>query len=250
MPRRLASAQQTGVAAGLALAVLVAWAWLVPTAIDMYGATNGPAAWMMQAVWDWPYAAAMFAMWVAMMVGMMLPAAAPVVLLLARLGDPASGPARMFAFAAGYALAWAGFSVVATALQWGLSSADLLSPMMAATSATLAGVLLLAAGVYQLTPLKQRCLARCRSPLAWLRLHFKAGSAAALLLGLRYGSYCLGCCWALMLLLFAGGVMSLPLMAGLTILVLAEKFAPAWLHVDRVSGAGLVGTGLWVVLVR
>jgi predicted metal-binding membrane protein len=142
-------------------------------------------------------------MWVAMMAGMMLPSAAPVVLLLARLGDSATRLTQACAFAAGYVLAWAGFSIVASALQWGLSVAGLLSPMLAASGAVFAGLLLLAAGVYQQTPLKQRCLARCRSPLAWLRMHLKPGAAAGLRLGLRYGAYCLGCCWALMLLLFA-----------------------------------------------
>lgn len=248
MPRRHASAQQTGVAAGLALAVAVAWAWLVPAAIDMSGAMTGSAAWTMQAGWDWPYAVAIFAMWVTMMVGMMLPSAAPVVLLLARLGDSATRLTRAYAFAGGYVVVWVGFSVAATALQWALSAAGLLSSMMAATGAALAGLLLLAAGAYQQTRLKQRCLARCRSPLTWLRVHFEPGAAAALRSGLCYGLNCLGCCWALMLLLFAGGVMSLPVMAGLTILVLAEKLAPAWLHVDRASGVCLIGAGLWVLV--
>lgn len=242
--------QQLAVAAALALAVAAAWAWLLPMALDMYGAMDGPAAWMMQTHWDWPYAAAIFAMWAAMMVGMMLPSAVPVLLLHARLtcADPAAPLMRSHVFAAGYLLVWTGFSMAATALQWGLSAAGLLSPMMAASAPLPAALLLLAAGTFQVTPLKQRCLSRCRSPLAWLRVHWKPGVEGALRLGLRHGVYCLGCCWALMLLLFAGGVMSLPLIAGLTILVLAEKLAPAVLRVDRWTGGLLIAAGLWVLL--
>jgi predicted metal-binding membrane protein len=241
--------QQFAVAAAVALAVASAWTWLVPAAHDMYGAMDGPAAWMMRARWDAGYAAAIFAMWTAMMVGMMLPAAAPVVLLYTRLAssDSAALLTRSYAFAGGYVLAWTGFSMAATALQWGLSAAGWLSPMMAATGAVPAGLLLLAAGTYQATPLKQRCLSRCRAPLAWLRVHWEPGVAGALRMGLRHGGYCLGCCWALMLLLFAGGVMSLPLITALTLLVLAEKLAPPFLRVDRWGSGFLIGAGLWVL---
>jgi predicted metal-binding membrane protein len=153
----------------------------------------------------------------------------------------------MFAFAAGYILAWCGFSVGATLLQWGLAEAALLSPMMVSASPWLGGAILIVAGVYQWTPLKYACLRQCRSPLAFLMEHWQPGMPGALRLGLRHGLYCVGCCWALMLLLFVGGVMSLLWIGAITAFVLMEKLAPYRAQGGRLSGLALVLAGAWVL---
>lgn len=239
------------VVGGLVAIVLLCWAWVLPMARDMYGDMDGAAAWMMRAHWDAMYFALMFGMWVAMMVGMMLPSAAPAVLLylgVVRNADAPQRPvARAYAFAAGYLLAWTGFSLAATVLQWALANSGLLSPMMESTSRTASGLILIAAGVYQFTPLKQACLSRCRSPLTWLPRHWRSGVAGATRMGIEYGLYCLGCCWMLMLLLFVGGVMSLAWIAGITLFVLVEKLAPQGVGGGRLSGIGLALAGAFIL---
>lgn len=240
------------VATGLALAIALAWAWLVPAARDMYGEMNGLSAWMMVASWDARYFLLIFAMWAVMMTGMMLPSAAPTLLLFGRVvrssPTPDAAVSRVYAFAAGYLVAWIGFSLVATALQWGLSEANLLSTMMSPYSAAFAGWLLILAGVYQLTPLKGSCLARCRAPAAFIATHFRPGRRGALRMGWEHGLFCLGCCWGLMLLLFAGGVMNLTCIAAITIFVLLEKLAPFGAQGGRLSGALLMLGGAWLLL--
>jgi predicted metal-binding membrane protein len=240
------------VATGLALAVLLSWSWLVPMARDMYGSMSGPAAWMMASTWTLPYAAAMVGMWAAMMLGMMLPSAAPTILLYARVVRAAAPPQaavlRSYVFAAGYLLVWTGFSIAATALQWLLSHVGLLSPMMQTTAPVAGASILLIAGIYQLTPLKRACLARCRSPVAYIAEHWRDGTDGALRMGVRHGVDCLGCCWALMLLLFFGGVMSLAWIALLAIAVLVEKVLPFGQVAGRVGGLLLIAAGVAVWL--
>lgn len=241
------------VAVGFALAAALAWAWLVPVSLDMYGDMTGPSAWMMRAHWDLRYGALIFLMWVVMMVGMMLPSAVPAILRLARAGE--SGPRlpapalRAYAFGGGYLLVWTAFSLAATLLQWGLAELKLLSPMMEAASPRLAGWILIAAGLYQWTPLKRACLARCRaacepSPLD-RRLETAAGALRA---GLAHGAACVGCCWALMLLLFAGGVMSLAVIGAIALLVLVEKLVPFGPAIGRLAGVALFAIGVWLLL--
>jgi predicted metal-binding membrane protein len=180
-----------------------------------------------------------------MMVGMMLPSAAPAILLYQRsLRGHDQAVVRTYAFAGGYLLAWACFSAGATLLQWALAKAALLSPMMVSASPRLGAALLVTAGVYQWTPLKDKCLTQCRSPAAFITQHFRPGVAGALRVGTLHGLYCVGCCWALMLLLFFGGVMSLLWIGALTIFVLAEKLAPLGAQGGRLSGALLVAAGL------
>jgi predicted metal-binding membrane protein len=240
------------VAAGLTGAVLLSWSWIVPMARDMYGSMTGPAAWMMAGEWDLPYAAAMLGMWAAMMLGMMLPSAAPTILLYARVARTAAPPQaavlRSYVFAAGYFIVWTEFSVVATALQWLLSRVGLLSPMMETTAPALGAAILLVAGIYQLTPLKRSCLTSCRSPAAFIAENWIDGASGALRMGIRHGVYCLGCCWALMLLLFFGGVMSLTWIALLAIAALVEKVVPRGDIVGRVAGGLLIAVGLLVLL--
>jgi predicted metal-binding membrane protein len=237
------------VLAGLAGAVALAWLYLVPASLDMYGAMDGLSAWMMTAAWDAEYFVLMFGMWAVMMIGMMVPSALPAILLFGKVVAGKEAPlARTYAFAGGYVLAWASFSIVATVLQWGLSQAALLSPMMVGTSATLGAAVLIAAGIYQWTPLKQVCLTRCRSPMAFLSQHWRPGVGGALRLGALHGLYCVGCCWALMLLLFVGGVMSLLWIGAITIFVLLEKLAPFGVQGGKLSGALLVAAGVWALV--
>ena len=240
------------VLAGLAGAVALAWLYLVPASRDMYGAMDGLSAWMMESRWDAGYLLLIFGMWAVMMIGMMLPSAAPAILLYARVMRHSAGVeaplARTYAFAGGYLLAWAAFSFVATLLQWALAELALLSPMMESASPALGAAVLIVAGLYQWTPLKEACLTNCRSPAQFLTQHARPGVGGALRLGLHHGLYCVGCCWALMLLLFAGGVMSLAWIGAITIFVLLEKLAPFGAQGGRLSGALLVGAGVWVLL--
>jgi predicted metal-binding membrane protein len=237
---------------GVAAVIIGAWAYVVPASLDMYGRMDGAAAWMMEATWDARYLALMFLMWAVMMVAMMLPSALPSILIFQRAirNDPTvrSPARRMLAFAAGYVVAWSAFSIAATLLQWALAEAALLSPMMVSVSPRLGGAILIAAGLYQWTPLKNACLRHCRSPLAFLVEHWQPGVPGALRLGMRHGLHCIGCCWALMLLLFVGGVMSLLWIAGITAFVLLEKLAPHGVQGGRLSGLGLMLCGVWVLM--
>ena len=200
---------------------------------------------------DMPWSAAdlfyTFAMWAVMMAGMMAPSALPMLLLFAaaRAGRDKRGvsPATL-TFGLGYLAVWTGFSVGAAAAQWGLHQAALLSMAMASSSGRLTGAILIAAGVYQLTPWKSRCLTHCRSPLGFLMTNWRDGTMGAFRMGLRHGAYCLGCCWALMCVLFAVGVMNLVWVAALTVFVLIEKIGPAGAIVARVAGVAMVGFGI------
>jgi predicted metal-binding membrane protein len=191
----------------------------------------------------------MLLMWTAMMVGMMTPSVAPMILIYARVARQASARGTPFApagwFAGGYFLAWAGFALLATVSQWGLEQALLLSPAMASASPLLGAALLIAAGIYQWTPLKYACLTQCQSPLLFIQNHggFKPGRAGSSALGLRHGAFCIGCCWALMALLFVGGVMNLLWIAAIGALVLAEKLVPGRL-LQRASGIALIAAGM------
>ena len=150
-------------------------------------------------------------------------------------------------FVAGYAIVWGGFSLLATGAQWGLGSAGILSTMLASTSALFGGVVLLAAGIYQFTPLKNACLRHCRSPIQYITHHWRPRSLGALQMGIEHGVFCLGCCWTLMALLFVGGVMNLYWIAGLALFVLLEKTIPAGHRLGAVSGIGLILWGGWMV---
>lgn len=199
--------------------------------------------------WSPGYVAVVLLMWATMMAAMMLPSAAPMILLfrtIARRSQVAGGsPADAGVFASGYVAVWAAFSLVAVTLQFGLDRVSLLSPMMDTTSQALAGVVLIGAGVYQWTPLKQACLRRCRSPLDFLMTEWREGRRGAFVMGFRHGGYCLGCCWVLMLLLFVGGIMNIAWIAGLAVFILVEKLAPAGHWMGQAAGVLLV---LWGAL--
>jgi predicted metal-binding membrane protein len=232
----------------LILFPLVCWIWIIVLARDMYGPMNGASAWMMTMAWDARHIMLLWAMWAVMMAGMMLPSAAPTLLLYgaaARRNAAASGIGQIYAMAGGYLLVWALFSVAATALQRILATQLLLTPMMETGSAVGAGLLVIA-GIYQLTPLKAICVSTCQSPLGFLMRHWRRGTAGALRMGIQHGAYCVGCCWALMLLLFAGGVMNLGVIAALTAFVAFEKLTPYGVQGARVSGALLIASGVWM----
>lgn len=235
----------------LILLPAVCWVWIIVMARDMYGPMTGASAWMMTLNWDTRHLLLLWAMWAVMMTGMMLPAASPLVLLYgasARRSGGRTAGRQIYALAAGYLFVWTVFSLGATALQRALASLLLVSPMMEMTSARMSAVLLIVAGVYQLTPLKQACLRTCRSPLGFLMSRWRNGSAGAFRMGVEHGVYCVGCCWALMLLLFAGGVMNLTVIAALTAFVAFEKLAPIGLRGARVSGVLLLAAGFWTLV--
>jgi predicted metal-binding membrane protein len=199
-------------------------------------------------VWD---LVLLCSMWAVMMVAMMVPTAAAMILIVAKVQRQRRAQERPYVptgiFLSGYLLVWVGFSVLATLVQWGLHSAALLSPMMGSTSSFLGGMLLLAAGIFQWTPLKYACLKHCRSPLSFLMTEWREGPRGALIMGLRHGSYCTGCCWLLMALLFVAGVMNVLWVATITAFVLIEKVAPRGDAVGRVAGVVLVIAGLMML---
>jgi predicted metal-binding membrane protein len=229
---------------------LASWLWIVLMARDMYGTMAGASAWMMTSVWDWPHMLLLWVMWAVMMTAMMLPAATPLILLYAaaarRNTEPGSPARRIYALAAGYLLIWALFSGLATALQRILASAFVLTPMMEPATPIAGAVVLAIAGLYQLTPLKRACLRMCRSPLGFMVQRWRRGAAGAFRLGLDHGVHCLGCCWALMLILFAGGVMNLTVILTLTMWVLVEKIAPFGEWTATASGVVLLAIAVWM----
>jgi predicted metal-binding membrane protein len=236
--------------AALAAVVVMAWAYVLAGA--GMRTTSAPMGEMMTGAarvpWSPAYFGLMLAMWAAMMVAMMLPSAAPMILLFATIERRRRQiePHRATAlFGLGYVLVWLGFSLGATVLQGSLERLALLSPMMATTSTALGGAILVTAGLYQLTPLKHACLRHCRSPLDFITQHWRQGPFR---MGLRHGLFCLGCCWMLMALLFVGGVMNPLWIAGITLFVLVEKVAPRGNWVGHVAGIGLAAWGGWALL--
>jgi predicted metal-binding membrane protein len=252
------------VLAALAIITATAWAdlaWLADDmamgGMDMTGFRTIPAgrSLMMPASEPWQPIefGYVFAMWVVMMIGMMTSSVAPMILIYARVGRQAATQDKPFAasgwFAAGYLLAWTSFSLVATSLQWALERAALLTPMMESASNILGAIVLILAGLYQWTPLKEACLAYCQSPLLFIQQQggFRGDPGGALALGFRHGIYCIGCCWALMALLFVGGVMNLLWIAVLAILILLEKLTPFGRVVARIAGVAFIASGVWTL---
>jgi len=202
--------------------------------------------------WSLAYALVMFTMWWVMMIAMMLPSAAPVILLSAALNRRSQGDTPPYgsvaAFTLGYLLAWGGFSLVAVLLQFWLEQSGLLSMHMESVSDPLTGILLIAAGAWQLSPVKSACLRHCRSPVAFLTRSRRPGTAGALYMGAHHGLYCLGCCWFLMALLFVGGVMNLYWIVGLAVFVFAEKVLVMGRALGYVAGICLLVAGAAVLL--
>jgi predicted metal-binding membrane protein len=243
------------VAGGLIAVIAMAWLWIllgagtVMSARDMIvgSSREAMASMMVPAQWNAGYAGIIFTMWWMMMAAMMLPSAAPILLLFARINRKEKSAGRPFistgVFAAGYLVAWGVFSALATGSQWTLERLGLLSPMMTATSYWLGGSILLAAGIWQLTPIKGICLRHCRSPMGFLVQSWRPGRTGAFRMGLEHGAFCLGCCWFLMGLLFFGGVMNLFWIIGLAAFVLLEKTVPMGSWIGRIAGVGIAAWG-------
>jgi predicted metal-binding membrane protein len=243
-------ARSASLFAVLVLLPTVCWAWIIVLARDMYGPMTGASAWMMTPHWDIPHLVLLWLMWAVMMTGMMLPSAVPMVVLAGHASPPrgSATPLEPAMLALGYISVWTVFSAGATVVQWLLARLLLITPMMEASSRYAGAALVAIAGVYQWTPLKQACLTTCRSPLAFVATRWRAGARGAFRMGVEHGVFCVGCCWALMLLLFAGGVMNLAVIAALTILVAFEKLAPLGAHSARVSGTLLLLTAVWMLV--
>ncbi len=216
------------------------------------GEASGMGAMMTPAVWSVDYALVMFFMWWVMMVAMMLPTAAPVILIFAKMSRAQRASGRAFLssglFALAYLATWAGFSLLAVGLQWVFERLAWLSPTLVSSSSLLGAALLLAAGLYQVTPLKRACLRHCRQPLQFILGRWRSGRWGAFVMGLEHGAFCVGCCWFLMGLLFFGGVMNLYWIAGLAVVVLLEKMLPGGQRLGQVMGLGLFAWGAWILL--
>ena len=244
------------VVVALILVISLSWLWILTgagTGMSAIEMTRMPRDMMMTpAIWTPAYAALMFLMWWVMMLAMMLPSAAPVLLIFARIRRQGSVAKRPWTptgcFVAGYLAVWAGFSAGATALQWVLEGSGLLSAMMATTANWLGAVILIGAGLWQFAPLKQACLRYCRSPIGFLTGRWRSGSAGAFRMGLEHGTQCLGCCWFLMVLLFFGGVMNLWWIGGLAAYILIEKVLPMGLWLSYAVGIGLVLWGAFLLM--
>jgi len=240
------------VVAGLAFITLLAWLYLLAGAgMDMDMAGMDPDM-VMPVHWMPVYTLIMFLMWWIMMIAMMLPSAAPMILLFAlvnRKNREREAPyVPTGVFATGYLVAWGGFSLAATLLHFLLEQFGLLSMRMASAADWLGATLLIAAGIYQLTPLKDSCLRHCRSPIVFITQHWRPGVAGAFRMGLHHGAYCVGWCWVVMGLLFYGGVMSLWWIVGLAVLVLLEKMLPAGSRFASLSGIGFLAWGGWIAV--
>lgn len=237
------------VIAGLAAVSLVAWAYMFYLAGKMGNMKVGMDMALPQIdPWGMMDLLLTFFMWTVMMVAMMVPSVSPMVLLLATINRqrfPERSPVAPTAiFMLGYLIVWTLFSLMATLAQWGLHSAALLSSTMVSTSPILGAALLIAAGLFQWTPLKSACLKHCRSPLEFLTRNWRKGTGGSLLMGLRHGGVCTGCCWVLMALLFVAGVMNLLWVGLIAIFVLAEKIFPRGDLMGRAAGGVLVLAGL------
>jgi predicted metal-binding membrane protein len=264
----VASSGKDRAVVGAALFVLTALAWIyvidLARQMDMGGmdmtgfrmAAASVGMIMTPALEPWTVSEFFFtlAMWVVMMVGMMTPSAAPMILLYARVGRQAAIDGKSFAstswFTGGYLIAWAGFALLATMAQWALDRASLLTPAMASASAILGGIFLIGAGLYQWTSLKDRCLVQCQSPIQFIQRHggFRRDPRGSLGMGVTHGFYCVGCCWALMSLLFVGGVMNLLWIAGIAALALIEKLVPAGHWIPRAAGVVFILGGISLIL--
>jgi predicted metal-binding membrane protein len=248
---RLLEPTQLVVLGGVAALVGITWFDLWRRASQMHMHMVMGMAMPRQASWDLPDLGATAVMWSVMMIAMMLPSATPMLVLFARSQRPRLGPSegscRTGLLATGYLVVWLGWSVLAAGLQWALHASLLLSPGAVIASALGGGALLVLAGVYQVSSWKYACLVQCQSPLGFLLARWRDGRWGAFRMGLAHGVYCVGCCWALMALLFVGGVMNLVWIAALAAFVLLEKAIVRGRWFSYASGGGLIAWGLYVL---
>lgn len=255
---RTVSRDRAATLAALIGVTVLSWLYLhhlaaqgMPAMNASAGAALSGAMRALPASWTLLDFALMFAMWWVMMTGMMLPGATPMILTFATVNRRKRERGRphlpTFVFSAGYLLAWGGFSLLATVAQWWLDRAHLLLPLARVSGSVPGGLLFLAAGLYQWTPLKHACLAHCRSPLDFVVNRWRDGWIGALRMGCEHGAYCLGCCAVLMILLFVGGAMNLLWTAALAFFVFIEKLCPAGIWTARASGALMAAIGVWLL---
>jgi predicted metal-binding membrane protein len=236
------------VLSGLVVITALSWAYVASLASNMQNMEMATEMAMPQMqAWGAGDFALMFVMWAVMMIAMMIPSAALMILMFAGINRRRQKQQVPYVptsvFLLGYLVVWAAFSGLATAAQWGLHTVSLLSPMIS-TTPVLGGILLLVAGIYQWTPLKHACLSKCRSPLGFVLNEWREGRWGAFLMGLKHGSYCTGCCWSLMALLFVAGVMNLLWVAAIAGLILLEKMAPAGHRMGRAAGVLMIAGGV------
>jgi predicted metal-binding membrane protein len=218
---------------------------MIPSGVGLMVAAHTP--------WQAMEFAFVFVMWTVMMVGMMTPSAAPMILMYARTGRHAKAQGTPLAatvwFAAGYFLVWVAFALLATLVQWALERTALLDSWMTSTSKVFGAFVFVAAGSYQWTRLKDVCLAQCQKPFAFLMRHggFRRDAPGSLVLGLRHGAYCVGCCWAMTTLLLVGGVMNPLWISLLALLILLEKITPFGRQIALLAGIVLVAAGAWLL---
>ncbi len=250
--RRLPVRDRIVVLSGLAAVATLAWMYVLSMSRGMGHMEAGAAMAIMPRMTDWGTVDLLLvlAMWATMMAAMMLPSILPMILGFAFLSRQRCAQrlpyARTSVFVLGYLAVWSAFSLLATLAQWGLLELRLVSPMMVSATPRLAGGCLVIAGVFQLTPLKRKCLSKCGSPLGFLLTEWREGNVGAWIMGLRHGAYCVGCCWALMALLFVFGVMNVLWIAALSIYVMLEKMVPQARWLAFAQGAALLGWGVVV----
>ncbi|NIS61841.1 MAG: DUF2182 domain-containing protein [Proteobacteria bacterium] len=242
---------RTLVVSGLVAILALAWGYTIYVAYDMDMMGREMAMMPMMRLWSAGDFVLMYVMWAVMMVAMMVPSAAPMVLIFAAVHRKRREQGGAFVptgvFLAGYLVVWSVFSLAAVLSQYGLQRAALLSPMMETTAPWLGAALLAAAGAFQFMPLKEACLAKCRTPMGFIMIEWRESSRGAFIMGLRHGTYCTGCCWALMALLFVGGVMNLLWVAFLAVFVLLEKVIPAGGLLGKTGGIIMIAWGAWMV---
>ena len=249
---------RTVVAVSLVAVTALAWTYLLYLASRMGGMEMGGMemstnmALPQMDAWGPVELLLTFVMWSVMMVAMMIPSAVPLILLFTKINrtrrEREDSALPTATFVSGYLLVWTGLSALATLMQWGLHDAGLLSPMMKSSSSLVSGTLLIAAGVYQWTPWKRACLIHCRSPLHFIISEWRSGALGALRMGSRHGVYCVGCCWALMAVLFVAGIMNLLWVAAVAAFVLAEKLIPSGEFIGRSAGIVLILIGLGLLV--
>jgi predicted metal-binding membrane protein len=239
----------------LILLALIAWAYILQLNSAMSSESMdsivSDVAMPQMNQWDIKDAAAIALMWSVMMIAMMLPSATPMILIFSTvnrkrqlLGNPF---VPTWIFLSGYLLVWIGFSLLATGGQWSLHNLSLISPRMKIINPLVSGIILIAAGIYQFTPIKDVCLKNCQSPLDFIMGNWRNGKLGTLFMGLQHGKYCVGCCWAFMILLFVGGVMNLLWVAMIAIFVFIEKAAPVHYWLGKVAGFLLAAWGIGII---
>ncbi len=237
------SRERISLIAATAILVGLAWGYLLKVASDMPDMSGMTVA----MPWTAVDVFMLFVMWVIMMIAMMLPSATPMILTFQMVNSrrPQHRTVPTYLFMAGYLVIWALYSLAATLLQWLLHSQALISAAMAVNYPLLSGSILICAGLFQWSQLKGLCLTKCRSPLAFLMAHWREGHMGAFKMGLQHGSYCAGCCWLLMLVLFVTGVMNLLAVLLIAIFVLAEKTISNGIVFAKIGGAFLIIAGVW-----